>query len=43
MNDLATLGIGNLSKSQVSEMAKKFDEIISDCRARLAATPNALC
>ncbi|STC65919.1 transposase [Corynebacterium diphtheriae] len=31
MNDLvATLGINNLSKSQVSDMAKDLDEIVED-------------
>ncbi len=35
MNDLvATLGINNLSKSQVSDMAKELDEMVADFRAR---------
>jgi len=35
MNDLvATLGINNLSKSQVSDMAKELDEMGADFRAR---------
>ena len=41
MNDLvATLGINNLSKSQVSDMAKELDEMVADFRARpLDASP----
>ncbi|MFW9159527.1 transposase, partial [Corynebacterium striatum] len=35
MNDLvATLGITNLSKSQVSEMAKDLDSMVEDFRTR---------
>ncbi|MFD5868217.1 transposase, partial [Corynebacterium sp. NPDC060344] len=35
MNDLvATLGIANLSKSQVSEMAKSLDAMVEDFRTR---------
>lgn len=35
MNDLvATLGINNLSKSQVSDIAKELDEMVTDFRAR---------
>ena len=35
MNDLvATLGINNLSKSQVSEMAKELDDMVDDFRTR---------
>lgn len=35
MNDLvATLGINNLSKSQVSEMAKDLDQMVEDFRTR---------
>lgn len=35
MNDLvASLGINNLSKSQVSDMAKDLDEIVEDFRTR---------
>lgn len=35
MNDVvATLGINNLSKSQVSDMAKELDEMVADFRAR---------
>ncbi|MER0081249.1 IS256 family transposase [Corynebacterium sp. KPL2861] len=35
MNDLvATLGINNLSKSQVSDMAKELDEMVADFRTR---------
>ncbi|STC65448.1 transposase-like protein [Corynebacterium diphtheriae] len=34
MNDLvATLGINNLSKSQVPDMAKELDEMVADFRA----------
>ena len=35
MNDLvATLGINNLSKSQVSDMAKDLDVMVEDFRTR---------
>ncbi|CAB0569062.1 IS256 family transposase [Corynebacterium diphtheriae] len=35
MNDLvATLGINNLSKSQVSDMAKELDDMVADFRTR---------
>ncbi|SPJ41445.1 Transposase, Mutator family [Corynebacterium diphtheriae subsp. lausannense] len=35
MNDLvATLGINNLSKTQVSDMAKELDEMVADFRTR---------
>ncbi|WP_411763139.1 transposase [Corynebacterium macginleyi] len=35
MNDVvATLGINNLSKSQVSTMAKELDDMVADFRAR---------
>ena len=35
MNDVvATLGINNLSKSQVSDMAKELDEMVADFRTR---------
>ncbi|WP_267911247.1 transposase [Corynebacterium macginleyi] len=35
MNDVvATLGINNLSKSQVSNMAKELDDMVADFRAR---------
>lgn len=35
MNDLvATLGINNLSKSQVSDMAKELDMMVADFRTR---------
>ena len=35
MNDLvATLGINNLSKSQVSQMAKELDDMVDDFRTR---------
>ncbi|SMG40207.1 Transposase (or an inactivated derivative) [Corynebacterium pollutisoli] len=39
MNDLvATLGINNLSKSQVSEMAKDLDQMVEDFRTRPLGT-----
>ena len=39
MNDLvATLGMNNLSKSQVSNMAKDLDQMVEDFRTRLLDT-----